>query len=551
MSNLASALRPMLASAEAMATKRDWDGAIAEYEKILAKVPDEPYTLVQLSYVHSLRGNYRRAEGFALAAARTGTTDEKILAELLPRLRTFNAVPELLACLERAGPPARMPIPLLIAAGAQLSYLNLPERAIAYLDEARRADPDYPTTLLARTQILTYLGRFEEAEQDVERAIRRAPEIAQGYWLRAGLRRQTAERNHVDAIKRELVRPGRSAEDIALLSFALHKEFDDLQRYEEAWRALMQGCRAKRSRLIYDAQRTKELFDALSTFEPDTANSGAASADNSAAAETATSAATNADNSAAVDIANGVATDADPIPIFIVGMHRSGTTLLEQMLAGHPEVAALGELYDFTSAMRYSTDHHCKGVIDATLVERARGADFSAAGKRYLDGVSWRLGGARYFTDKLPSNFLNIGFIAHALPQAKILHMVRDPTETCFSNLRELFSDANPYSYDLAELADYYSSYAALMKHWHARFPGRILDVDYAQLLTDPESQLRRVTEFCGVPFDPAMLELDARRRGVVTASAVQVRGGVKIRETPKWAPYERWLAPLVDKWNS
>lgn len=518
MSNL-SALRPMLASAEALATKRDWDGAIAEYEKILAKVPDEPYTLVQLSYMHSLRGNYRRAEGFALAAARTGTTDEKILAELLPRLRTFNCVPELLACLDRAGPPARMPIPLLIAAGAQLSYLNLPERAIVYLDEARRADPDYPTTLLARTQILTYLGRFEEAEQDVERAIRRAPEIAQGYWLRAGLRRQTAERNHVDAIKRELVRPGRSAEDIALLSFALHKELDDLQRYEEAWRALMQGCRAKRSRLNYDAQKTTQLFEALSTFES--------------------------------AIAIGAAADASPVPIFIVGMHRSGTTLLEQMLAGHPEVAALGELYDFTSAMRYTTDHHCKGVIDATLVERARSADFSIAGKRYLDGVSWRLGGSRYFTDKLPSNFLNIGFIAHALPQAKILHMVRDPIETCFSNLRELFSDANPYSYDLGELADYYSSYAALMKRWHARFPGRILDVEYARLLTDPESQLRRVTEFCGLSFDPAMLELGARRRGVVTASAVQVRGGVKTRETPKWAPYERWLAPLVDKWNS
>jgi tetratricopeptide (TPR) repeat protein len=511
-----SVLRPMLASAEALATKLDWDGAIATYEKALTQVPDEPYTLVQLSYMHSLRGNYRRAEDFALAATRAGTTDEKVLAELLPRLRTFNRGPELLACIERAGPPARMPIPLLIAAGAQLSYLNLPERAIVYLDEARRADPDYPTTLLARTQILTYLGRFDDAEQDVERALHRAPEIAQGYWLRAGLRRWTAERNHIDAIRRELARPGRSTEDIALLSFALHKELDDLQRYDEAWQALMQGCRAKRSRLNYDARRMKHLFDVLSTFEAPTP----------------------------------AATTAGPMPIFIVGMHRSGTTLLEQMLAGHPEVAALGELYDFTSAMRYTTDHHCKGVMDATLVARALDTDLGLAGTRYLDGVRWRLGGARYFTDKLPSNFLNIGFIAQALPQAKILHMVRDPVETCFSNLRELFSDANPYSYDLDELADYYGWYTELMRHWHARFPGRMLDVDYAQLLKEPERQLRRVTEFCGLPFDSAMLELGSRRRGVVTASAVQVRGGVQIRDIPKWAPYQRWLAPLVDKWN-
>ncbi|MBL8267534.1 tetratricopeptide repeat-containing sulfotransferase family protein [Steroidobacter sp.] len=508
-------LRPMLARAEALAARQDWSGAIAAYERVLAKVPLEPYTLVQLSYMHSLRGNYRRAEDFALAAVRTGTKDEKILAELLPRLRTFNKVPELLACIERVGPLASMPIPLLIAAGAQLSYLNLPERAIAYLDEARRADPDYPTTLLARTQILTYLGRFDDAEHDVERAIRRAPEIAQGYWLRSGLRRQTAERNHVDAIRRELARPGRPAEDIALLSFALHKELDDLQRYDEAWLALMQGCRARRSRLTYDARGMKHLFDALSTFEPADASYD--------------------------DVTVG------PVPIFIVGMHRSGTTLLEQMLAGHPEVAALGELYDFTSAMRYTIDHHCKGVMDATLVARARSADLSVAGKRYLEGVNWRLGSSRYFTDKLPSNFLNIGFIAHSLPQAKILHMVRDPVETCFSNLRELFSDANPYSYDLSELADYYTWYVRLMKHWHSRFPGRILDVQYARLLTDPESELRRVTEFCGLPFDPAMLELGSRHRGVVTASAVQVRNGVQLRDVPKWAPYQRWLGPLLN----
>jgi tetratricopeptide (TPR) repeat protein len=512
----AVSLRESWASAEALAARGDWDEAIAAYEGILARVPGEPYTLVQLSYMYSLRGSYRRAEGFALAAARSGTTDERILAELLPRLRTFNRSTEILGCIQRAGPLTRMSIPLLIAAGAQLTYLNLPELAIAFLDEAYRADPNYPTTLLARTQILTYLGRFDEAGRDVERAIHRAPEIAQGYWLRSGLRRQSVERNHVDAIRRELARQGRSADDIALLSFALHKELDDLHRYDEAWAALMQGCRAKRSRLSYDARKQKQLFDVLSTIEP---------------------ASTTRDP-----------TNAGPTPIFIVGMHRSGTTLLEQMLAGHPEVAALGELYEFTGAMRYATDHHCKGVIDVTLAERARDTDFGVAGRRYLDSIGWRLGGSRYFTDKLPANFLNLGFIAQALPRAKILHMVRDPVEICFSNLRELFSDANPYSYDLSELADYYNGYAGLMKHWHALLPGRILDVNYARLLTEPEAQLKRVTEFCGLSFDPAMLEIVSRRRGVVTASAVQVRGGVVKRDVPKWAPYERWLAPVVSR---
>lgn len=512
-------LQPLLSSAQTSAARGDLVGAIAIYEKILAHLPNDPYTLVQLSYMHSLRGSYRRAREFALAAADTGTTNPDVLIELLPRLRTFNEVATMLACIERALPMARMSIPLLIAVAAQLTYVNLPERAIAFLDEARRADPDYPATLLARTQVLTYLGRFDDAGQDAKRALRRAPEIAQGYWLQAGLRRQTEDSNHVRWIRRELARPARSADDVAVLSFALHKELDDLGMYDEAWSALVQGCSAKRSRLNYDSSRMHELYAALAAFEP----------------------------TRAMPSQTAPAADAST-PIFIVGMHRSGTTLLEQMLAGHPQVAALGELYDFTSSMRFGTDHHCKGVIDATIVQRARSIDLAEAGLRYLDSVAWRLGEKKFFTDKLPSNFLNLGFIAHGLPSARIVHMVRDPIETCFSNLRELFSDANAYSYDMDELADYYLHYEALMGHWHARLPRRILNVEYSRLLSEPEEQLRRVADFVGLPFDPAMLAHDARRRGVVTASAVQVRAGIQTLARPKWLPYEGWLKPMITR---
>jgi hypothetical protein len=207
----------------------------------------------------------------------------------------------------------------------------------------------------------------------------------------------------------------------------------------------------------------------------------------------------------------------------------------------------VGELYDFTSAMRLATDHHCRGVIDRTIVERARDVDFADVGAAYLRDMEWRLAGEGHFTDKLPSNFLNLGFICRALPHAKILHMRRDPVETCFSNLRELFSDANPYSYDQAELADFHKQYRRLMAHWHAAWPGRIFDVDYAALTRDPETVMREVAAFCGLPFDPAMLAMQERKRGVATASAVQVRNKVVARETPKWAPYEAQLQPLIE----
>ncbi len=228
-------------------------------------------------------------------------------------------------------------------------------------------------------------------------------------------------------------------------------------------------------------------------------------------------------------------------------MHRSGTTLLEQLLDASPQVRAVGELYDFTSAMRFATDHHCKGVIDNTIVARSGSVDFSEVGRRYLDGMAWRLGEEPYFTDKLPSNFLNIGFISRALPQAKILHMVRDPMETCFSNLRELFSEANPYSYDQHELADYFIQYRRLMAHWHRAYPGRILDVSYEQLTANPASEMQRVADFCGIDFIDAMTDTRSSKRAVATASAVQVREGVIKRKFAKWVPYAQHLQPLRD----
>jgi tetratricopeptide (TPR) repeat protein len=511
-SGIPLSLQVLFTRAEECATRLDWDGAIAAYDKALMEAPDDPYTLVQLSYMHSLRGSYRRAQEYALAGAATRTKNPAVLAELLPRLRTFNQIPMMLSCIERAR-SSGLPASVLVTAAAQLSYVNLPDRAIRLLDQASRTNANDPSILLARAQTSIYLGRFPDADRDAERALAIAPHIAQGYWLQAWARRQTPERNHVDALKRELGRQGRTADDVALLSFALHKECDDLERYEEAGSALVLGCRAQRSLLSYSTQESRQLFEALSAFEPDGESQGSSS---------------------------------DPVPIFIVGMHRSGTTLLETMLDGSPDVKALGELYDFTSAMRYATDHHCKGVIDDAIVQRGRNTDLALAGQQYLEGVAWRLSGERCFTDKLPSNFLNIGFIARALPHAKILHMVRDPLETCFSNLRELYSDSNPYSYDPTELADYYLLYRGLMQHWHRRFPGRILDVEYSKLITEPEMQLRRVSQFCGLPFDPAMLDLASRQRAIVTASAVQVRDRIEVRERPKWAPYERLLAPLI-----
>ena len=495
----------------------DWPAAADGLKALLARTPGHPGLLVQLSYVESFLGHYRAARRSALAAAASKPTAEQVASDVIARLRTFNETQALVEYVRRLGPPSQVPIPLLLAAAAQFAYLNDHAQAMPLLDEARRADPDYPPTLLARAHVLMFLGRFDEARRDLQACMARAPNHPQLYWLLSQLERPTPASNHVATLRRLLAHPQLPPKEAASLGFALHKQLDELGDVEGAWQALEQGCRVKRNLLKYDTADTRRLVDALIALPRATRVEPAP--------------------------------DAQRIPIFIVGMHRSGTTLLEQLLDGHSDVAGVGELYDFTSQMREATDHHCKGPIDATIVERAGGLDYSAIGRGYLAGIEWRLGQAGHFTDKLPSNFLNTGFICRALPQAKILHMVRDPVETCFSHLRELFSEANPYSYEQHELADFFLEYQRLMRHWHEAWPGRILDVDYAQLTREPERVLAEVTAFCGIDFEPAMLDLASRSRGVSTASAVQVReGGVVARERPKWEPYAAHLQPLIQR---
>jgi tetratricopeptide (TPR) repeat protein len=505
-------------SAEAYASRGDWPQSLAAFGELLRRHPADADVLLQLSYVSSLAGDYRQAHACALQAAAAKPRNPQQILELIARLRTFNEAPALKACLDRLLPADRMPVPLLVGFAAQLSYLGEQSRGLELLDVAKQLEPANPSILLARGQVLAYLGRLDEAEQDVLACLAQSPGMWRAWPLLVGLRRQTPEFNQVAPLRRLLGQPQLPAEVVAELGYALHKSLDDLGEYDKAWSALEMACLAKRSTLTYRSQDSQELVDALLSYRL-----------------------------APVGQTLCAAQLPGPTPVFIVGMHRSGTTLLEQLLQGHSDVRGLGELYDFTCQMRQATGHHCRGVIDDEIVRLAIGVDFDAVGKRYLEGVAWRLGSERVFIDKLPSNFLNAGFICRALPQAKVLHMRRNPMDTCFSNLRELFLDANPYSYDQAELGAFYRQYERLMEHWSKSFPDRILDVRYERLVEQPEEQLRAVVEFCGLPYEQGMQALRPAASGVSTASAVAIHQGVIKREAPKWAPYARYLARLQE----
>ncbi len=506
-------------AAQAQFVREDWPSAKRSLLAILAIEPDHAAAMLHLSYVESYLNNYRAALDCTLRTDRMSSLTPQVVMDLIGRLRTFNEAALILKYIDQLPPLDQVTIPVLLTIATQLSYLNEQERALPFLEEAYRGDPEFPPTLLARAQVLIYLGRFDEADADLESCRHRAPGLPSIYWHLSRMHQYTAEHNHVDVLRKLLKVKAPDPEHVPIAAYALHNELDQMGDTAGAWEALEHACRAKRALLDYQPEQSRLLIDFLMAM-PATESS-------------------QQDSQAAMGT--------ERTPIFIVGMHRSGTTLLEQLIDGHSMVKGVGELYDFTSQMRYATDHHCRGVIDAAIVERAGTVDYAEVGSGYLSKMEWRLGEEPFFTDKLPSNFLNIGFICRALPHAKILHMVRDPIETCFSNLRELFSEANPYSYDQLELADYYKQYRRLMAHWHKAWPGRILDVDYAQLTREPEAVMRRVAAFCGLEFQPGMLALAERKRGVATASAVQVRQGIIARDRPKWAPYEQQLKPLID----
>jgi len=236
-------------------------------------------------------------------------------------------------------------------------------------------------------------------------------------------------------------------------------------------------------------------------------------------------------------------------PIFIIGMPRTGTTLVERILTSHSDVSAVGELTDFPLLMTEMVqERHAIGSPEEGDIDASLRLDFHELGRRYVDCARQLAGGAQYFVDKLPYNFLYCGYILAALPRAKIIHLRRDPLDTCYAVYKTLFFNAYSYSYDLQELADYYVGYRTHMDHWHRALPGRILDVSYEEFVRDPESQARRVLDWCGLSWQASVLEFHAQQRPSMTASAMQVRRPIYTHSIGAWRRSETSLAQVRER---
>lgn len=488
--------------------------ARAAFEGLLAEPELELPARLRLSALDLGQGALRDATAQVLAAARLPESEPGLVLELARRLFDLGEVQAGLECLRRPVLAAARDPGVHATAGRMLSDLSFYDLALERLEHAQRLGLRDPRLDYAIGLARMYCGALDPAEESLEACLHADPDFLPAARLLSTLRRQTPERNHVDRLRASLARLGEGHVFAPLAHYALFKELDDLGDTDAAWRHLEQGMRARRAQLAYDEQAEVALFEALEQLP-----FGEVPA---AAPEPGT-----------------------PAPVFVVGMPRSGTTLLERMLAAHPAVADAGELRDFTCQLRWCADLLGGPHPDASLVRAAAGIDLRLLGTRYLEHTTWRAQGRERYIDKLPANFLVAGLIAAALPQARIVHMTRAPMDSCFSNLKALFADAYPHSYAQEEMARHYLRYRALMAHYERRFPGRILEVRYEALVTDPESEARRVLDFCGLPWRDEVLGEGARTGMVGTASTVQVREPIHRRYLGQWRPYASRLMPM------
>ena len=459
---------------------------------------------------------YRAAHARATAAIRARECPPALALEVVNCLRLLVAHDALFdfvagyACWNDVAPADRARV-----AGA-LSTIGAMALARGLADSAVAAAPDDAVCRVNRALISSYEGDLERARVDLEHAIAGVQNPAMAHWLLARLARQTAQSNHVERLRRQLVAAGADEAYKEYLHFALFKELDDLGDTESAWAALEQGCAAVRRRLPCEHAEREHLFAAIKR------------------------------QFAAPPRATGSTVATQPRPIFIVGMHRSGTTLLESMLAAHPDVHAYGESQRLSGALRHAADHYCHALLDERLVAQADALDWSDVACRYLQEGRRTVGGARFVTEKMPGNFQLVGFVRHALPQAKVIHLRRDPMDVCFANLSELFADGVNHSYALADLARFHAGYTDLMRHWHRVYPGFVLDVHYEELVADPAVVSRRVFRFCGLEWRPDVIEpAQWTARNINTLSSVQARQRVSGASVGRWKRYSRWLEPL------
>ena len=386
--------------------------------------------------------------------------------------------------------------------------------ALKWYSRAVDGQPSNVPFLVNKANCQMYVGDLEGSKATLQKALRLSPGNSSAHWILASLRK-AKNREHVNEMEKLLDSARYPNRAQAFLWYAIGKELEDLEEWDAAFEAFTNGARAKRETIQLDEQAEIDMYKAFEeTFTQEWMDS----------------------------TPDGFDSDA---PIFVVGQPRSGTTLVERIITAHPDVTSAGELKQFGNAMRRLSGYAEPQRFSAKLVEGAAAVDTKKLGGMYIETSRKMAGDTPHFVDKLPINFMYVPLILKALPNARIVHLRRNPMDACFSSFKQLFADAYQHSYDLEEMARHHARYYRLMETWRERFGDRFFDIAYEDVARDLEPNARALIDFFGLPWNDACLEFHKQKSAVATASAVQVRQPAHTKSIGRWRRYENQLKPM------
>ena len=401
--------------------------------------------------------------------------------------------------------------------GVLHSRLGQHSEALPLFRKACNLSPETVSMQYNLASCLQFSGAFDEAEIAYETAIRLDPSNYRSHSSLSQLRRHTDADNHIPRLRSLWPALGEKADARLHIGHALAKEYEDLGDYEQAFQWLQQANSKKLKGLESREEQNSALFSALHTLSSELAESEI---------------------------------DGHPSeePIFIVGMPRTGTTLIERILSSHSEVESAGELANFSLLVKKQLQTQSQWVLDVETIQQAGKLDFAKLGRDYLESTRHLTGGSAHFIDKMPLNFMYVPMIARALPNARIICLRRNPMDTCLSNYRQLFStnfSYYNYAYSLTETAEFFVQFQSLMDHLGNLLGDRFLQVSYEAVVDDPEAETRRLLSHCGLPWQEQCLQFHSNTAPVATASSVQVREKIYNRAVERWRHYEPWLGDV------
>jgi tetratricopeptide (TPR) repeat protein len=504
---------PDLKAVVALVREGALDAAATEISSICRQYPESIEAHVLASQIEQRR---TRFDAMLARAEQASAIDD---GNLDARFRLFECLlycgePDRVAGELDAMEPAAGDDPALLCRIAEYrAHCTDHSGALRCYRKALKKDPDNARLLFAVASAEVAAGELAEAEQLLDRVLAINPHDHDAYRNRATLRRWTAEDNHIEAMAKRLEQGTSTPAGEVQLCYALAKECEDVGEDSKAFDYLKRGADRRRSLLSYRVEGDLEVLDRLQAVF----DSALMSSDHPACQ--------------------------DRSPVFVLGLPRSGTTLVDRIISSHSEVASLGEINNFAYALMHTVGRPGSKL---ELIDRAAHIDFGELGQRYADGIRRYGKDTPRLIDKTPLNYLYIGLIRLALPNAKIVHVVRNPMDSCYGMYRSLFRAGYPFSYDFGDLANYYLGYRQLMDHWRTVAPDAFLDVRYEELVDDQEAVTRRILEYCDLPWEASCLEFHKNRAAVATASAAQVRRPVYRDALGRWRRYEEQLEPLA-----